>query len=63
METGAGTPRFDPTRIRQWGYNAANDLQGIYLDYIGSAGGVFPDGDRFAFDNPRRPRRSSTSSG
>jgi len=47
----AGTPGFDPGRIRQWGYNAANDLQGIYLDYIGSAGGAFQDGDRFAFDN------------
>lgn len=42
---------FDPTRVRQWGYNAANDLQGIYLNYVGSAGGVFTDGDRFAFDN------------
>lgn len=39
------------THGRQWGYNAANDLQGIYLNYIGSAGGVFADGDRFAFDN------------
>ena len=38
--------------MRQWGYNAANDLQGIYLNYIGSAGGRFSDGDRFAFDNP-----------
>lgn len=47
----ADTPQFDPTRVRQWGYNAANDLQGIYLDYIGSAGGLFQDGDRFAFDN------------
>jgi multiple sugar transport system substrate-binding protein len=47
----AGTPDFDPGRVRQWGYNAANDLQGIYLNYIGSAGGVFQDGDRFAFDN------------
>ncbi len=46
-----GTPGFDPNRVRQWGYNAANDLQGIYLNYIGSAGGVFQDGDRFAFDN------------
>ncbi|MGE2719584.1 ABC transporter substrate-binding protein [Mycolicibacterium celeriflavum] len=44
---------FDAQRIRQWGYNAANDLQGIYLNYIGSAGGVFTDGDRFAFDNPQ----------
>ena len=49
----AGTAGFDPDRIRQWGYNAANDLQGITLNYIGSAGGVFSDADRFAFDNPQ----------
>ncbi len=49
----ADSADFDPRRIRQWGYNAANDLQGINLDYIGSAGGVFADGDRFAFDNPQ----------
>jgi len=48
----AGTPGFDPLRIRQWAYNAANDPQGIYLNYIGSAGGVFQRGDAFAFDNP-----------
>ena len=48
----AGTPGFDAGQVRQWGYNAANDLQGIYLNYIGSAGGTFSDGDRFAFDNP-----------
>ncbi|MCB1291388.1 sugar ABC transporter substrate-binding protein [Mycolicibacterium sp.] len=44
---------FEPLRVRQWGYNAANDLQGITLNYIGSAGGVFSAGDRFAFDNPQ----------
>jgi multiple sugar transport system substrate-binding protein len=49
----AATPGFDPGRVRQWGYNAANDLQGIYLNYIGSAGGVFSVGDRFAFANPQ----------
>src|SRR3984957_19309260 len=48
----AATPGFDAGRVRQWAYNAANDAQGIYLNYIGSAGGVFQDGDRFAFDNP-----------
>lgn len=48
----AGTPGFDAGRVRQWGYNAANDPQGIYLNYIGSAGGVFQLGDEFAFDNP-----------
>lgn len=49
----AATPGFDPTRVRQWGYNAANDLQGIYLNYIGSAGGVFSVGDRFVFASPQ----------
>jgi multiple sugar transport system substrate-binding protein len=49
----AATPGFDTERVRQWGYNAANDMQGIYLNYIGSAGGVFSVGDRFAFDNPQ----------
>lgn len=48
----SGTPGFDVGQVRQWGYNAANDLQGIYLNYIGSAGGTFSDGDKFAFDNP-----------
>jgi multiple sugar transport system substrate-binding protein len=48
----AGTPDFDGSRVRQWGYNAADDPQGIYLNYIGSAGGVFQHGDEFAFDNP-----------
>lgn len=46
------TPGFDAGRVRQWAYNAANDPQGIYLNYIGSAGGEFQRGDRFAFDNP-----------
>lgn len=48
----AGTSRFDPGRIRQWAYNAGNDPQAIYLNYIGSAGGIFQRGDEFAFDNP-----------
>ncbi|MEU0495915.1 sugar ABC transporter substrate-binding protein [Mycobacterium sp. NPDC006124] len=43
---------FNPDLTRQWGYNAANDLQGIYLNFVGSAGGTFQDGDRFAFDDP-----------
>lgn len=49
----AGTPDFEPLRIGQWGYNAANDPQAIYLNYIGSAGGVFQRGNEFAFDNPQ----------
>ena len=52
MATTAGTTGFDASRVRQWGYNAANDAQGIYLNYIGSAGGAYQAGDRFVFDNP-----------
>ncbi|MEB3032867.1 ABC transporter substrate-binding protein [[Mycobacterium] nativiensis] len=48
----AGTTGFDERRVRQWGYNAANDPQGIYLNYLGSAGGVFQRGDEFAFAGP-----------
>jgi multiple sugar transport system substrate-binding protein len=48
----AATPGFDAERIRRWAYNAGNDAQSIYLNYIGSAGGVFQDNDHFAFDNP-----------
>ncbi len=48
----AGTSGFDAGRVRQWGYNAGNDPQAIYLNYIGSAGGVFQRDDEFAFDNP-----------
>jgi multiple sugar transport system substrate-binding protein len=48
----AATTGFDAQRVRQWAYNAANDPQGIYLNYIGSAGGEFQNGERFAFDNP-----------
>ncbi|MFZ3306569.1 MAG: sugar ABC transporter substrate-binding protein [Mycobacterium sp.] len=48
----AATPGFDARRVQQCAYNAANDAQGIYLNYIGSAGGAFQAGDRFAFDNP-----------
>ena len=42
----ADEPGFDARRVRQWGYNAANDLQGIYRNHIGSAVGMFSDGDR-----------------
>ncbi|OBK19400.1 ABC transporter substrate-binding protein [Mycobacterium asiaticum] len=48
----ADLPDFEFRRVRQYGYNAANDPQGIYLNYIGSAGGVFQRGNEFAFANP-----------
>lgn len=40
---------FDGNHVTQWGYNASQDLQAIYYNYIGSNGGRFEDGDRFAF--------------
>jgi multiple sugar transport system substrate-binding protein len=50
----ADQPGFDPATIRQYGFNAARDLQAIYYDFVGSNGGTFqaPD-DTFAFSNPR----------
>lgn len=48
----AASPGFDPRRTRIWGYNAANDLQAINLNFVGSAGGTFSQGDAFTFDNP-----------
>lgn len=35
----AGTPGFDPGTVRQYGFNAARDLQAVYVDFLGSAGG------------------------
>ena len=34
---------FDGTKPKQWGYSAAQDLQGIYYNFIGSNGGQFQD--------------------
>ncbi|QZY50802.1 ABC transporter substrate-binding protein [Leucobacter tenebrionis] len=44
---------FDANSIAQYGYNAAQDLQAIYLPYIGSNGGTFQDGEKFTFSNPK----------
>jgi len=44
---------FDPASVTQYGYNAGNDLQAIYINYIGSNGGTYQDGDRFTFANPK----------
>ena len=52
----AATAGFDAGRVRQWAYNAANDAQGIYLNYIGSAGGVVPGRRSVRVRQPRRDR-------
>lgn len=44
---------FNGAKPRQWGYSAAQDLQGIYYNFIGSNGGQFQNsaGD-FVFASP-----------
>ncbi|GAB3127614.1 ABC transporter substrate-binding protein [Glaciibacter psychrotolerans] len=44
---------FDAASVTQYGYNAGNDLQAMFLNYIGSNGGTFQDGDEFTFANPK----------
>ncbi len=43
---------FDVTDVDVWGFNAQNDLQAIWLDFLAENGGVFQDGDQYAFDSP-----------
>ncbi|MCX7522776.1 sugar ABC transporter substrate-binding protein [Microbacterium sp. STN6] len=52
--TTADESGFDPSNITQWGYSAAEDLQAIYLPFIGSNGGTFQKADNsFTFTNPK----------
>ncbi|WP_111720274.1 sugar ABC transporter substrate-binding protein [Homoserinimonas sp. OAct 916] len=48
----ADSPQFDPKKIVQYGYNAANDLNAIYINYLGSNGAALQSGDEFVFDSP-----------
>ncbi|WP_285728290.1 ABC transporter substrate-binding protein [Psychromicrobium xiongbiense] len=45
----ADDPAFDPKNIVQYGYNAGQDLQAIYYNFIGQNGGAFQDGEKFVF--------------
>ncbi|WP_434614800.1 ABC transporter substrate-binding protein [Arthrobacter sp. A5] len=45
----ADDPAFDKDHIVQYGYNASQDLQAIYYNFIGSNGGAFQDGEKFVF--------------
>ncbi|MGO4595818.1 sugar ABC transporter substrate-binding protein [Leifsonia sp. 2TAF2] len=49
----AADPGFDPQHIVQYGYNAANDLNAIYINYLGSNGAALQKGNRFVFDTPQ----------
>ncbi|MBZ2196787.1 ABC transporter substrate-binding protein [Occultella gossypii] len=49
----AADPAFNPDDVAQFGFNAQNDLQAIYIDFLASNGGVFQDEDnQFAFNSP-----------
>ncbi|MET0888303.1 MAG: sugar ABC transporter substrate-binding protein, partial [Mycetocola sp.] len=48
----AAAPEFDGTPV-QYGTNLAYDTQAIMLPFIGSNGGVFQEGDAFAFSDPK----------
>ena len=48
----ADDPAFDAAATAQYGYNASRDLNAIVLNYLGSNGGAFQEGDRFVFDRP-----------
>ncbi|MFT4295405.1 MAG: sugar ABC transporter substrate-binding protein [Micropruina sp.] len=44
---------FNGSMPKQWGYSAAQDLQGIYYNFVGSNGGQFQNSDgKFVFSSP-----------
>lgn len=43
---------FNPDNIAVWGFNAQNDLQAIWREFLAQNGGVFQEGDEYAFDSP-----------
>lgn len=49
----ADSAAFDASKISQYGYNAANDLNAIYINYLGSNGAAFQNGEKFVFDTPQ----------
>jgi len=44
-----GDPGFDPTRIAQYGYGAADDLNAVLLQFLAGNGASWQTGDRFTF--------------
>lgn len=48
----AGEDGFDPDDVAVWGFNAQNDLQAIYIDFLAQNGAQYQDGDQYAFDSP-----------
>ncbi|MEY4039865.1 MAG: hypothetical protein RLZZ52_733, partial [Actinomycetota bacterium] len=42
---------FDPQRVETYGFNAAFDLNAIVLNFLGSNGAAWQDGEKFVFDS------------
>ncbi len=43
---------FDPDSVDVYGFNAQNDLQAIYIDFLAQNGAQYQDGDQYAFNSP-----------
>lgn len=48
-----GEPGFDPARLRQYGFGAANDLNGVLLQFLAGNGAAWQAGDEFVFASDR----------
>lgn len=49
----ASDANFDAARVKQYGFNAAFDLNAIVLNFLGSNGAAWQEGDKFVFDSPK----------
>ena len=50
----AADPAFDANAVEQWGFNAAQELQNIELNFIGSNGGTYQDAEgKLTFTDPK----------
>src|SRR5699024_6223348 len=47
-----GDEDFDPDKVDVWGFNAQNDMQAIWREFLAQNGGEFQDGDEHAFNSP-----------
>lgn len=55
VDSNGNTPAsedFDPARTQIYGFNAACDLNAIVLNFLGSNGAAWQEGDTFVFDTP-----------
>lgn len=51
-DNNPGDEHFDPDSVEIWGFNAQNDLQAIWLEFLAQNNGQFQDGDKYVFSTP-----------